>query len=100
MKITILLIWIATLVVAIQVTKRKADKKKKEEICKLMDPMRGNVFIRPYPSGTIGIARQYSDNELGRVRVEIYLSPHDWYEIREKSFYQELKQYLGTLKTE
>lgn len=45
------------------------------------------------------ITIQYADNEIAQAEVRFCLSSHDWYEIQEKPFYQELMQYLDSLET-
>lgn len=58
------------------------------------------AFIPNYPSGTKEVTIQYADNESVAVELDIFLSPRDWSEIQEKPFYQELIQYLDSLKTQ
>lgn len=59
----------------------------------------GEFFLPVVPSGTTETTIQYADNEISLVKIEIFLSNHDWCEIQEKPFYQALMQYLDSLKT-
>ncbi len=58
----------------------------------------GTFFLPVVPSGTTETTIQYADNEISLVKIEIFLSNRDWYEIQEKPFYQALMQYLDSLK--
>ena len=80
--------------------KRQAEDERRlrEKIATMVPP--GVGLIPNLPSGTMETSLAYADNEISVAKLEIYLSPHDWSEIQEKSFYQELVQYLDSLRTQ
>ena len=77
--------------------RKEEDERRIQEKIAAMVPT-GVGLIQNLPSGTMETSLAYADNEISVAKLEIYLSPHDWFEIQEKSFYRELVQYLDSLR--